>query len=181
NLAAAAAAADAAQSLIDAIPLDQRARHPWNQSKVVAGRGAVELWSGRFDDAAAIFTAGAGAAGGPRAGHDRPHFLGHLALIEALRGRLAHAEELATESAGRRGEDTGPSPAPGSAAAEVALASVHVDRNELAPARRWQKRADEALHARPDKLLGLAASLVAPRDSVAEVRATAALAAASPA
>jgi len=177
NLAAAAAAAGAAQSLIDAIPLDQRARRPWNQSKVVAGRGAVELWSGRFDDAAAIFTAGA--AGVPRAGHDRADFLGHLALIEALRGRLAHAEELATESAGRRGEDTGPSPAPGSAAAEVALASVHVDRNELAPARRWQKRADEALHARPDKLLGLAASLVATRESLAEGRGKAALEVAS--
>jgi LuxR family transcriptional regulator, maltose regulon positive regulatory protein len=175
NLTAAAAAVGAAQPLIDAIPQDQHARHPWNQSKVVAGRGAVELWSGRFDDAAAIFTAGAVIAGMPQAGHDRADFLGHLALIEALQGRLAHAEELATESAGRRGEDTGPSPSPGSAAAEVALASVHVDRNELAPARRWQKRADEALHARPDKLLGLAARLVAARQSLAEGRGKAAL------
>lgn len=175
NLAAAAAAASAAQSLIDAIPQDQHARRPWNQSRVVAGRGAVELWSGRFDDAAAIFTAGAVTAGMPRAGYDRADFLGHLALIEALQGRLAHAEELATESAGRRGENTGPSPSPGSAAAEVALASVHVDRNELAPARRWQKRADEALHARPDKLLGLAARLVAARQSLAEGRGKAAL------
>jgi len=170
SLTAAAAAVGTAQPLIDAIPQDQHARHPWNQSKVVAGRGAVELWSGRFDDAAAIFTAGAVTAGMPRAGYDRADFLGHLALIEALQGRLARAEELATESAGRRGEDTGPSPSPGSAAAEVALASVHVDRNELAPARRWQKRADEALHARPDKLLGVAARLVATRQSLAEGR-----------
>jgi LuxR family transcriptional regulator, maltose regulon positive regulatory protein len=175
NLTAAAAAAGAAQSLIDAIPQDQHARHPWNQSKVVAGRGAVELWSGRFDDAAAIFTTGAITARMPRAGYDRADFLGHLALIEALQGRLAHAEELATESAGRCGEDTGPSPSPGSAAAEVALASVHVDRNELAPAHRWQKRAEEALHARPDKLLGVAAGLVAARQSLAEGRGKAAL------
>jgi LuxR family maltose regulon positive regulatory protein len=161
--------------LIDAIPPDQHARHPWNQSKVAAGRGAVELWSGRFDDAAAIFAAGAGTAGMPSTGYDRADFLGHLALIEALQGRLAHAGELATESAGRRGEDTGPSPSPGSAAAEVALASVHVDRNELAPARRWQKRAEEALHARPDRLLGVAVSLVAARQSLAEGRAKAAL------
>jgi len=135
----------------------------------------VELWSGRFDDAAAIFTAGTVTAGMPQAGYDRADLLGHLALIEALQGRLAHAEELATESAGRRGEDTGPSPSPGSAAAEVALASVHVDRNELAPARRWQKRADEALHARPDKLLGVAARLVGARQSLAEGRGKAAL------
>jgi LuxR family maltose regulon positive regulatory protein len=170
NLTAAAAAVGTARPLIDAIPPDQHARHPWNQSKVVAGRGAVELWSGRFDDAAVIFTASAVTAGMPRAGYDRADFLGHLALIEALQGKLAHAEELATESAGRRGEDTGPSPSPGSAAAEVALASVHVDRNELAPARRWQKRADEALQARPDKLLGVAACLVAARQSLAEGR-----------
>jgi LuxR family maltose regulon positive regulatory protein len=104
NLTAAAAAAGAAQSLIDAIPQDQHARHPWNQSKVVAGRGAVELWSGRFDDAAAIFTTGAVTARMPRAGYDRADFLGHLALIEALQGRLAHAEELATESAGGAGK-----------------------------------------------------------------------------
>src|SRR5262252_9396410 len=142
NPTAAAAAVGTAQPLIDAIPPDQHARHPWNQSKVVAGRGAVELWSGRFDDAAAIFTAGTVTAGMPQAGYDRADLLGHLALIEALQGRLAHAEELATESAGRRGEDTGPSPSPGSAAAEVALASVHVDRNELAPARRWQSLAE---------------------------------------
>jgi len=175
NLAAAATAVGTAQSLIDAIPQDQHARHPWNKSKVVAGRGAVELWSGRFDDAAAIFSAGTVTAQMARAGYDRADFLGHLALIEALQGRLAHAEELATESAGRRGEDTGPSPSPGSAAAEVALASVHADRNELAPARRWQKRAEEALHARPDKLLGVAASLVAAQQSLAEGRGKGAL------
>ncbi|MBO0816241.1 MAG: AAA family ATPase, partial [Actinobacteria bacterium] len=175
NLTAAATAIGTAESLIDAIPQDQLARHPWNQSKVIAGRGAVELWSGRFDDAAAVFTAGAVTGGMPRAGYDRADLLGHLALIEALQGRLAHAEELATESAGRRGEDTGPSPSPGSAAAEVALASVHVDRNDLAPARRWQKRADEALHARPDRLLGAAASFVAARHHLAEGRGKAAL------
>jgi LuxR family maltose regulon positive regulatory protein len=179
NLTAAAAAVGAAQSLIDAIPPDQLARHPWNRSKVVAGRGAVELWSGRFDDAAAIFSAGVVTARGPQAWHDRADFLGHLALVEALQGRLAHAGELATESAGRRGADTGPAPSPGSAAAEVALASVYVDRNELAPARRWQKRADEALHARPDRLLGVAACLVSAWQNLAEGRGKAALEVAS--
>ena len=170
DVTAAATAARAAQSVSDAIPVDLHARHPWNQAQVVAGRGTVELWSGRFDEASAIFAAGAEGALAPQAGNDRADFLGHLALIEALRGRLGHAGELAAESAGRREEDAGPSASPYSVAAEVALSCMHVDRNELAPARRWQKRADEALRARPDRLLGVAASLVAARQGLAEGR-----------
>ena len=61
------------------------------------------------------------------------------------------------------------------AAAEVALCSVHVDRNELPPARRWHKRAEDALRARPDKLIGVLASLVAARYSLAEGRGRAVL------
>ena len=174
DLASAATAAEAAQSLLDAIPQDQHARYPWNQVQVAAGRGGVELWSGRFDEAAALFASGAVSARAPRAGNDRADFLGHLALIESLRGRLGHAEELAAESAGRP-EDAGRPAGPCGVAAQVALSSVHVDRNELAAARRWQKRADDALRARPDKLIGAVASLVAARQGLAEGRGRASL------
>jgi LuxR family maltose regulon positive regulatory protein len=50
-----------------------------------------------------------------------------------------------------------------------------VDRNELPPARRWHKRAEDALRARPDKLIGVLASLVAARYSLAEGRGRAVL------
>ena len=168
---AAAAAADSAEKLIGALPEELLARHPWNQAQVLAARGAVELWSGRLDEAANIFASGADT----RSGTERAGFLGHLALIEALRGRLNHAEELAAESAGRPEDDSDRPDGAWSAAAEVALSSVYVDRHEPSLARRWQKRAGDALRAQPDMLTGFAASLVAARHSLAEGRGRAAL------
>jgi LuxR family transcriptional regulator, maltose regulon positive regulatory protein len=59
---------------------------------------------------------------------------------------------------------------PVSLAAKVALACVHLERNELARGRRWQKSAQDALRARPDKLIGAVACMVAARRSLAECR-----------
>jgi len=168
---ATAAAAGAAERLIGALPEDLLARRPWNQAQVFAGRGAVELWSGRLDEAAGIFASGSDT----RSGTERAGLLGHFALTEALRGRLNHAEELATESARRPEDDADRPDGAWSAAAEVALCWVYVDRHELSLARRWQKRAGDALRARPDTLTGFAASVVAARHSLAEGRGRAAL------
>ena len=176
---AAQAAADSAELQTGTLPQDQLGRHPWNQAQVLAGRGAVELWSGRFDKAANVFASGVVTARTPRLENERTDFLGHLALIEALRGRLGRAEELAAESASRPEEDTGRPVSASGAAAEVALASVYVDRHELSPARRWQKRAEDALRARPDLLIGATACLVAARLGLAEGRPRAALEAVS--
>src|ERR1019366_7862929 len=66
------------------------------------------------------------------------------------------------------GEDRLPGPV--SPAAEVALACVHTERNELSRARCQLKQADEALLARPDRLVSAAACLVAARRSLAEGR-----------
>jgi LuxR family transcriptional regulator, maltose regulon positive regulatory protein len=171
DLDAAAAAASAAQDLIDILPGDQLARHPGIGAHVLAGRGAVELWSGRFDEASALFEAGLAAEHVPE--RERADCLGHLALIETLRGRLGRAAELAAEATSRHDVDR--SAGPMSQAAEVALASIHLERNELPRARRWLKRALDALRARPDKLIGSAASLVAARHNLAEGRGRAAL------
>ena len=173
DLDGAAAAASAAQDLIGALPEDQLARHPGIQAHVLAGRGAVELWSGRFDEASALFEAGAVAERVPE--RERADCLGHLALIETLRGRLGRAAELAAEATGRPGDDMDRSAGPMSQAAEVALASVHLERNELPRSRRWLKRALDAVAARPDKLIGSAACLVAARHNLAEGRGKAAL------
>jgi LuxR family transcriptional regulator, maltose regulon positive regulatory protein len=173
DLDAAAAAASAAQELIETLPEDQLARHPGIRAHVLAGRGAVELWSGRFDEASALFEAGLAAERVPE--RERADCLGHLALIETLRGRLGRAAELAAEATGRPGDDLDRSAGPMSQAAEVALASIHLERNELPRARRWVKRAQDALRARPDKLICSAACLVAARHNLAEGRGRAAL------
>jgi LuxR family maltose regulon positive regulatory protein len=161
---AAAAAASAAQHLAQALPGEELARPPGIRAHVLAGRGAKALWSGRFDEASALFEAGAAA----EPDRDRADCLGHLALIEMLRGRLSRAEELAAEATGGPGDHLDRPLGPTSLAAEVVLASVYLERNELPRARRWLKRALDALRARPDRLIGAAACLVAARHSLAE-------------
>ena len=61
-------------------------------------RGAAELWSGRFGEAARVLDAGVTAAAASGEEHERIDCLGHLALAEALRGHLARAAELAGEA-----------------------------------------------------------------------------------
>ncbi len=89
------AAADAAV-LIGKLPADQLASHPDLAARVKAGRGAVELWAGHFDQAAVTLSAAAAAV---RSTWQRADCLGHLALLEALRGRLSRAAELAVPPA----------------------------------------------------------------------------------
>src|SRR5271165_5604032 len=99
--------------------------------------------------------------------------LGHLALAEALRGRLRRAAQLA----GRAALELDEHPLPGqnpSPAALVALAWVHLERYELREAHGRLKQADAALGARPDKLIGAVAHLVAAGGALAEGRAAAA-------
>lgn len=164
--AAEVAAADAT-ALIGKIPADQLAMHPDMGVQVTAGRGALELWAGGFDQAAVTLSAAAAAAqnAGLRAG-----CLGHLALLEALRGRLGRAAELAAPpvSAGR--DDQARADLSSSCAATVAMAYVHVERGELPEARRCLRRADEILQLSPDKLIGAVACLVAARGFLAQRR-----------
>jgi LuxR family transcriptional regulator, maltose regulon positive regulatory protein len=172
DLDAAAAAAATAETLLEAVPEDLLARHPEIYAQVLSGRGAVEFWSGHFDAATATLEVGVAAARASDSAHKRADCLGHLALIEALRGRLNHAAELAADAAGTPENDDEDGPlAPVCSAAEVALACVHTEHNELSVARGRLKQADEALRARPDKLVSAAACLVAARHSLAGGRA----------
>jgi LuxR family transcriptional regulator, maltose regulon positive regulatory protein len=92
-------------------------------------------------------------------------------LVEAIQGRLTHASKLAAAA--------GPSSAAGrawppGAAAEVALACVYLERNQLAEAAGRLARAEDALRAQPDRLIGAVAWLVAARLSLARGRSEAA-------
>jgi LuxR family maltose regulon positive regulatory protein len=167
NLHAAEAAAADATALIGKIPADQLAARPDMGARVQAGRGALELWAGYFDQAA--ITLGAAAAAAQNTGQ-RADCLGHLALLEALRGRLGRATELAAAPvAGRSNQARADESS--SCAAIVAMAYVHVERGELPEARRCLRRADEILQLGPDKLIGAVACLVAARGFLAQRRA----------
>ena len=158
DLTTAAAAACCAEALLSQVPVGELAQHPEIQARVLSGRGAVELWSGHLDEAARVLeAAGAAVPGGDR---ERADCLGHLALVEALRGRLHSAAKLAGRAAAAAGAEEQPSgqhPAP---AALVALAWVHLERNELRGARNRLRQADAALGASPDRLIESLACLV---------------------
>ncbi len=169
DLDAAAAAAARAEVLLGAIPAGLLARHPGMRAQVLSGRGTVEFWLGHFDAAAAALDTGVRAARAPDSEYERADCLGQFALMEALLGRLGHAAELA--AAARPTNDADHSAGPANAAAELAMACVHLERNELSRARGLLKRADSAMRARPDRLTGAAACLVAARGCLAEGRA----------
>ena len=172
--AAAAEAVAQAEILVDVVPDDKLARHPEIRAQVLAGRGAAELWSGHLDEAAQALQAAAAAVSASAQEH-QPGCLGHLALAEALRGRLGHAAELAGRltadlaGPGYRTPARDPDPA-----ALVALAWVYLERHELRQARSSLKRASAALGDILDGLIGPVACLAAAGGALAEGRAAAA-------
>jgi LuxR family transcriptional regulator, maltose regulon positive regulatory protein len=168
DLGAAAAAADQAAILLGQMPAQLLTRHPEVRAQVLLARASVALWAGRFDDAASMLDEAALAAREPCEWSD---CIGWRALLEAVQGRLRRAGKLAaTASAvpehGRRGIAWHPS-----AAAEVALAWVHLERNELRDSAGCLSRAEDALHARPDRLIAAVAWLVVARHNLARGRA----------
>src|SRR5262249_20736713 len=145
---------------------------PEIQPRVLHGQGAVALWSGHLDQAARVLEtalAAAATSGGDRL---RADCLGHLALVEALRGRLSRAAELAgqatspTAAGGQQPPARRPNPA-----ALIALAWVHLEQGELPKAGSLLKRANAALRSAPDKLLGAVTCLAAARGYLADGRA----------
>ncbi len=165
------AAAAGAEALASRVPGDQLARHPAIRARLLSGRGAAELWSGHFDQAARTLVSGVAAATAPGAEDERADCLGHLALVEALRGRLCRAAALAAQAGATlaAGEHRPPVQNP-SPAALVALAWVHLGHNELREARISLGQADAALGVSPDKLIGAVAYLIAAAGGLAEGR-----------
>jgi LuxR family transcriptional regulator, maltose regulon positive regulatory protein len=162
DLDAARTAAAYAETRLGQLPPSLQGCHPEAQGHVLSGRGAVEFWSGDPGPAAVAF-AGAGAAF-PETSPERAACDGHLALIEALRGRLSSAAELASAAINPPAGDQDGQPTPSAA---VALALVHLERNELDASRSRLKQADAALRTDPDRLIGAVACLVAARGALA--------------
>ena len=169
---AAAAAAAGAEALISAVPGGNLARNGKIRARVLSGRGAVELWSGHLDEAARTLDSGVAAATASGGQDERADCLRHLALAEALRGRLCRAAAVAAQAtvALAAGESRPPVPDAGPAAL-VALAWVHLEHGELREAHCLLKQADAVLGVTPDKLIGAVAWLAAAYCSLARGRA----------
>ena len=137
DLVMAAAAVSDEEALVSRMPEDKLAQHPEVRARVLADRGAVELWPGHLDEAARFLNVGAAAATGPGREHERAACLGHLALVEALRGRLRHAAKLAGQAAAAlAAQEQRPPLQQQGPAALAALAWVHLERDELREAGR---------------------------------------------
>jgi LuxR family transcriptional regulator, maltose regulon positive regulatory protein len=168
DLDAALAAVARAETLLGEITGSHLARHPEIHAQVLVGRGVVELWSGDLDQAAATLRSAVAPESVPGETYERSDCLGYLALVEALRGRLSHVVELAGQAAGAAENCATGLAEFVSPAATVALAYVHLVRNELRQAHSQLRVADGALRIAPDKLLGAIACLVAARCQLAE-------------
>jgi LuxR family transcriptional regulator, maltose regulon positive regulatory protein len=128
----------------------------------LAERGLLFLWAGQPDEAAAVL--GARHPASAEHGPECANYHGHLALAEAFRGRL-HAAGHVIETTCSPGDGDGVGL---SGAAEVALALIHLEGNELRETRDALKRADAALRGRPDRLAAASACFVAARCRLAE-------------
>jgi LuxR family transcriptional regulator, maltose regulon positive regulatory protein len=137
------------------------ARRPRLVVRMLAERGLLLLWAGQPDEAVAIL--GARHPESAEHGPECANYHGHLALAEAFRGRL-HAAGHVIETTCSPGDDGGRL----SGAAEVALALICLERNELPKTRDALKRADAALRTRPDRLAAAAACFVDARCRLAE-------------
>jgi LuxR family maltose regulon positive regulatory protein len=170
DLGTATASASALAQLAGLLPEDALARHPEIGGQLRAARVVLRFWSGRpwpghLGTEAAGPDEGSATPGTARPDH--AECCGYLALLDALQGRLLAAEQ-GSRVAGLSGAGSTAADRRRCAAAEVALALTHLERNELHEARDRLKRADTALRARPDKLASAAACLVAARYCLAQ-------------
>ena len=144
-------------------------RHEGIPAHVRCARGTVALWSGDFDEAVHEFGSGVAAAAASGWQHERAACLGHLALTEALRGRLGRAAMLADQAAAAcTGDGQSPPAQRSTPAALLALAWVHLQHHELKPLRDRLKQANSALCVNPDRLLEAIACLVAAYGALVE-------------
>ncbi|MEU8234751.1 LuxR C-terminal-related transcriptional regulator [Actinoplanes sp. NPDC048967] len=119
----------AAEQALTHVPTDQLARHPELTVLLLAAKGRAQSRQGAVDAAAMTFTR-AIARDAPGSQLPRLECLQHLALLEAHRGRLSHAERLAEEAIDLA-ERCGVAPAGRPVTAHVALAWVAMERYEV--------------------------------------------------
>jgi len=167
-------AATEAEAVLGRMPAGVRAQHAELTVRVVSDRGGAALALGRLDEAGRILADAAAlplpAAGAAELAAELATCAGRLAVAEALRGGLVRAAELASRglaySAAASGNlDEEPPP---NVPADIALAWVHLERNDLAQVRVSLKRAEAGLRIRRDRVAAALAALVAARLYLAE-------------
>ena len=169
----AARAALAGTGLTGEAPREPLSGSPRARAQLLFLCGAVELWAGHLDAAVPMLQQGTAALEG---GYGWADCQGYWALLEAIRGRLGLAAGLAAPATVPAVQpDGGPAAAcQVSAAAEAAFAWVHLEHSQLDEASDRVSRAEDALRARPDKLISTVTGLIVARYDMAVGHAAAA-------
>ncbi len=146
--------ADHALELLSQSPWQQQATGAALSAIVLAARATALMVDRGGNEAAEALKAAVAAAEAAGCGRLRRQCLGDLAVVEAFRGRLRRASELAQTAEGLA-DDCGLSRERRPAAASLALAWVSCEEFHHAEARRWEARAHasvadyEALFVQP--------------------------------
>ena len=172
DLRAFADAAAEQAALLASLPADAVSGRQELALRALSCSGEAALWRGRFDEAIRLL-AEAAAMTGAGCAAERAGSVGLLALAEALRGRLERAAESAAKAAAAKADDgdgDGSAEPTPNVPADLALAWVHLERNELGRVRSALKRAEAGLRGRQDRAAAATASLVAAWQYLAEGR-----------
>ena len=116
------------------------AAHPEIQALRFATQGSAQLWAGRFGAARAALTAAVEATDGPSTVLPRHESLERLALIDFLEGWPGRAEAHVRQAMAEA-ERSGMPHSAGTSLGQLVLATVEIERDDLASARMHLHRA----------------------------------------
>ncbi|MEU6505964.1 LuxR C-terminal-related transcriptional regulator [Streptomyces sp. NPDC046942] len=156
-------AAQAAERLRRDVPGRLLDEHPELIALLHTHLGSARLWAGRMREARAVLTAVVDSGRAEETAQAREECLGHLALIDYLKGRPGRAERTAWATVTAAGGHRGPPPAPGPGLAPLVLAAVAVDRDELDRAQALLDAAADPRGLPPDPVAQAGESIVTGR------------------
>ncbi|MCH0557310.1 LuxR C-terminal-related transcriptional regulator [Streptomyces sp. MUM 16J] len=123
-------AAQAVEELRHEVPGRLLDEHPELTALLSAHLGSARLWAGRFTEARSALSTVAESCPEPATAQVRAECLGHLALIDYLKGWPGRAERKASAALCTVGH-CAQSPVPGAGLESLVLAAVAADRDEL--------------------------------------------------
>ncbi|MGW7607342.1 LuxR C-terminal-related transcriptional regulator [Streptomyces sp. NPDC054766] len=115
------------------LPAERLEQHPELSALMLTDLGSAQLWAGRFDAARTSLSGVAQLDDGPSTAYPRHESLSRLALIDFVCGRPGRAETHA-RAAVAEAERSGLPPAARTGVAQLVLAAVAIDRDDLAAA-----------------------------------------------
>ncbi|MFE2297249.1 LuxR C-terminal-related transcriptional regulator [Streptomyces sp. NPDC059445] len=144
------------------LPAELLERHPELPALMLTGLGSAQLWAGRLDAARISLSAATQVDDGPSTASPRHESLGRLALIDLLCGRPGRAESHA-RAAVAGAERSGLPPPARTGVAQLVLAAVAVDRDDLAAAQTHLDQATASSAAAHDPVATAGLALVRSR------------------